>query len=152
MIAEVYSSHSTYLSSPHRFEAGTPNISGVIAFQSALDYFTQVDLKKLARHESALVRRACEGLRKMGSVRFLGNPDKQVNLLSFVMEGIHSEDVGALLDQQGVAVRVGHHCAQPLMRKFGLMGTLRVSFSIYNNQEDVDIFLTSVAKAKELLS
>ena len=152
MISQVDLSKSTYLSPPHRFEAGTPNISGVVAFQSALEYFTQMDLKNVLRHESDLVQRAYEGLKKMGSVRFIGDPYRQINLISFVMEGIHSEDMGSLIDQQGVAIRVGHHCAQPLMKRFGLTGTLRASFSIYNNHEDVDVFLQSVKKAKELLS
>lgn len=152
MISTVSFEGSKYLPSPHRFEAGTPNISGVIGFQSSLDYFSQLDVVSVYNHESNLVKRAYEGLREMGGVRFLGDPSQQINLTSFVIKDLHPGDVGHLLDQQGIAVRTGHHCAQPLMKRFGITGAIRASFSIYNNDDDVDAFLKAVGKAKELLS
>lgn len=152
MISTVSFDGSRYLDSPHRFEAGTPNISGAIGFKSALDYFSQWDWASVYNHESSLIQRANEGLRKIGDVRFIGDPDQQINLTSFLIGDLHPGDVGHILDQQGVAVRTGHHCTQPLMKRFGITGTLRASFSIYNNEEDVDIFLGAVKKAKELLS
>ena len=151
-ISEVDFKGSQYLDSPHKFESGTPHISGVIGFKSSLDYFSKLDLELIRRHESSLVQRANEGLRDMGGVRFIGDPDQQVNLTSFVFEKIHSDDMGHLLNQQGIALRTGHLCAQPMMKKFGIPGVIRASFSIYNNDEDVTLFLESIRKAKELLS
>ena len=152
MIETVHLEGSKYLPPPHRFEAGTPNISGVIGFKSSLDYFSQFDLTSIYNHKRNLVQKANKGLKEIGEVKFIGNPDKQINLTSFVIKDLHSGDVGHLLDQQGIAVRTGHHCAQPLMKKFGVTGAIRASFSIYNNNDDVDTFLKAVRKAKELLS
>ncbi len=152
MISTVEFEESNYLPPPHRFEAGTPNICGVIGLKSALDYISRWDLSSLRHHEFILTQRAHEGLKNMGKVQFVSSPQKSINIVSFVFKNIHPGDMGHLLDQQGVAIRTGHHCAQPLMKRFGLTGTIRASFSIYNNNDDVDTFLTAVKKAKDLLS
>ena len=143
---------STYLASPHRFEAGTPNVSGVIGLQAALDYFCKLDINEVYQHKKNLAKMAYEGLKEIDNIRFIGNPSKQINLISFVIKGLHYEDLGALLDQQGVAIRVGHLCAQPLMKRMGISGAMRASFSIYNKASEIDVFIGAIKKTKEILS
>jgi len=152
MIAKVTFAETTYNESPFRFEAGTPNIEAVIALKPALEYVGKWGWAAIQEHENELVQKARAGLREIAGVRLFGPSQGTAPLVSFVIEGIHHSDVGQILDQENVAVRVGHHCTQPLMEVLGVTGTVRASFSVYNNTQDVELFLKAVAKAKEMLS
>lgn len=152
MIARVTLEKTTFNDPPFRFEAGTPHIEGAVGLHAAIDWFTALGAQAVRTHEMALLRRATEGLKEMGGVKVYADlPDKGA-ILSFNLEGSHHSDVSQILDQQGVAVRAGHHCTQPLMQRLGVPGTIRASFSVYNNDDDVTALLAAVKKAKELLS
>lgn len=152
MISSVTKEDVSFLDSPHKFEAGTPNVSGVIALHSALEYVEKIGLENIHRHESELAQYALQELAKIDGLRFIGQSASRVNIVSFIIKDIHSSDIGQILDQQGIAVRAGHHCAQPLMNRFALPGTVRVSFGVHNTGEDVDILLNALKKVVELLS
>lgn len=158
MISQVTEAGATFLNAPHKFEAGTPNISGVIGLGSAIDFVTEIGLENIRKHDIELLKHTEASLLKMPllntksiKIRLVGQSASRVNLLSFIVDGVHAADIGQLLDQQGVAVRVGHHCAQPLMKRFGITGTVRVSLGVYNSQEDVDKFVRSLEKSLEIL-
>lgn len=152
MISEVTMTRSKFLPPPQRFEAGTPNVTGVIGLGAAIDFISRQSMADIAQHESQLLNHATKELMNIEGVRIIGPRDEKRNILSFKLEGQHPSDVGALLDQQGVAVRAGHHCTQPLMSRFKIPGTVRASFSIYNTMEEVDAFIRAVKKAREMLS
>ncbi len=151
MIKEVKMSGTTYNELPHKFEAGTPNIAGGIALKTAIDYFTEFDLSELEAHEKELLEYAETKLKALPGVRIIGTSENKVSVLSFVVEGAHHFDVGTLLDKQGVAVRTGHHCTQPVMDYFGINGTVRASFAFYNTKEEVDIFIGALERALNML-
>jgi len=151
MISEVSFAKTTYLPAPHRFEAGTPAIAEVIGLGAAIDFVVQFDHKEVRRHESELTFQALEGLKTIEGLRLVGTSETRTNIISFVIDGTHPSDIGQLLDQQGVAVRTGHHCCQPLMTRFGITGTVRLSLAAYNSSEDVEAFLTALTKVKGLL-
>ena len=152
MISEVREEESEFLPPPHRFEAGTPAIAEVIGLGEALKFISALGFSGLQEHEREIMAQAQEGLRTLPSVRRIGSTVGQTHVLSFVLEGTHPSDVGAILDEQGIAVRAGHHCCQPLMRRFGIPGTVRASFSVYTTEQDVQDFILGLKKAKELLS
>jgi cysteine desulfurase / selenocysteine lyase len=151
MISEVTKAKTTFLKSPQRFEAGTPNISGVIGLGVAINFLQGIGLDKVREHERSILRFALDEMKGLNFARVIGTTDTRVNLFSFVFNDAHPLDVGQILDQQGVAVRVGHHCAQPLMKRFEIGGTVRASFGIYNNFEDVEHLVKALKKAQELL-
>ncbi|HRO66463.1 MAG TPA: SufS family cysteine desulfurase [Pseudobdellovibrionaceae bacterium] len=151
MISRVTFEKTTYNDSPFRFEAGTPHIEGVIGLDACIRFFQSLGFDRVRRWEEGLLKTATEGLREISGVQIYADlPDKGA-ILSFNLKGAHHSDVGQILDQQGVAVRAGHHCTQPLMDRLGVPGTVRASFSIYNDLNDVDRFLSAVRKAKDLL-
>jgi cysteine desulfurase / selenocysteine lyase len=150
MIRSVTFEETTFASVPARFEAGTPPISQVIGLGAALRFLEALDWAAIEEHEAALTRRTLEGLLGIGGVRLIGTPARRVGVVSFVLEGIHPHDVGTVLDLHGVAVRAGHHCAQPLMKRFGVPGTVRASFAVYNNEADVDRLITGVREARKV--
>lgn len=150
MIKEVTFERSTYNVLPFKYEAGTPNIEGAIALAAALDYIEGIGLEAIAAHEQHLIRRAAEGLSALTDLRLFG-PDDRVGALSFGIRGVHHYDLGTLIDQMGVAVRTGHHCCQPLMARFGVTGTTRASFALYNTEAEVDTLITAVEKALVML-
>ncbi len=152
MIDAVTLEGSTYLSVPHRFEAGTPNISSVVAFFDAVKFIEGIGFEAIQNHEREVLDYAYAAIEDVGGLRVLGQPCERRNILPFVAEWAHPADIGQILDQQGVAVRTGHHCTQPLLRKFGLTGCARASFSIYSNREDVNALVKALKKAKELLA
>ncbi len=152
MISRVTKEKTTFLPPPQRFEAGTPNISGVIGFHSALEFVREISINALREHEQTLTKRLLEKLSDLSFVRVVGESPSRVNIVSLIVKGAHPSDIGQLLNQQGVAVRTGHHCNQPLMDRFGIPGTIRVSFGVYNTEDDVDIFIDALKKARELLS
>ncbi|MCB0406654.1 MAG: cysteine desulfurase [Bdellovibrionales bacterium] len=149
MIDQVSFEKTTYLRAPQRFEAGTPHVAGAVGLHAAIDFIESIGIQNIREVEKQLVAQTVKELQAISGVKVLGNPSERINVVSFVIDGIHHGDLGALLDQQGVAVRVGHHCCQPLMKKLGVEGTVRASLSIYNTEEDVDRLITAVKKAKE---
>ena len=151
MIESVSFDGTTFNQLPYKFEAGTPNIAGVIGFGAAIDYLNALDRAGAARHEHALLEYARGKAQKVSGLRLIGTADHKVSVLSFVLDGIHPADLGTLLDQQGVAVRTGNHCAQPIMDQYGIPGTVRASFSFYNNFDDVDRLFAAIEKAKQFL-
>lgn len=148
MIVKVTFAKTIYKSPPERFEAGTPDISGVIGLAAALKYLAAVDRESAEAHELALRVRAEEGLRSIPGLRVIGNSPRKTALVSFVLEAAHPHDIGTFLDQDGIAIRSGHHCAQPLMQRLGLPGTARASFAFYNTMEEVDRLVDAVAKVE----
>ena len=150
MIHTVSFEGSTFAETPQKFEAGTPNIAGVVALDAAIAYVQNVGLERIAAHESELVRHATEALSQIPGLRFVGEARERAGIVSFVMEGIHPHDLGTILDMEGVAIRAGHHCAMPLMTRYGLPGTARASFALYNNHEDVDALVAGLHKARRL--
>ena len=151
MILEVTFEKSTWNDLPYKFEAGTPNIADTVALKVALDFVTCIGKAAAHRHESALLYYATEQLRAISDIRLIGTAAEKVSVASFVIEGVHPQDLGILLDQQGVAVRTGHHCTQPLMARFGIPGTTRASFAMYNTKEEIDVMIAGIQKAIRLL-
>lgn len=152
MIADVTENGSTFLPPPHRFEAGTPAIAEVVGLGEALKLLQDVGREALDAHERELAGLIDDELAKIGGIRRIGQARERRHVVSFLLEGAHPSDVGAILDEQSIAVRAGHHCCQPLMRRFGIPGTVRASFAAYSSAEDVFAFITGLKKAKELLS
>lgn len=151
MIKEVTFERTTYNDPPFKYEAGTPNIEGAIALAAALDYLNEIGLTAVQVHESALIRAAAARLAEIPGIHLYGPPDR-VGALSFAIQGVHHYDLGTLIDQMGVAVRTGHHCCQPLMARFGVTGTTRASFALYNTLEDVEALAAAVARAVRMLA
>lgn len=152
MIREVRFTGTTYNDPPYRFEAGTPNIADVVAFRAAIEYVEAVGKPAIRMHEETLLAHASERVRQIPAVRILGDIPGRIGVLSFTVEGIHPQDIGILLDNQGVAVRTGHHCTQPLMHRFGIAGTTRASLAMYNTLEEMDSFATALEKVVRMLS
>ena len=151
MILHVSFEKTTYNVLPYKFEAGTPNIAGAIAMAGAVDYLNSLDRVALAKHEDALLARANELAAKTEGIRLIGTSDKKASVFSFLIDGTHPHDVGTLLDQQGIAVRTGHHCAMPVMDQFEIPGTVRASFTFYNTLEEVDALFKAIEKVKMFL-
>ena len=143
---------TVYSDAPLKFEGGTPNIEGAIAFAKALDYLNAIGMEKIAAHEHALMLYATQCLNEIPGMRFIGTAKEKAGVISFLIGKLHPFDVGTILDQQGIAVRTGHHCTQPLTDKFGIPGTVRVSFGLYNTKEEVDQLITALMKAVKMLS
>ena len=152
MIKEVSFSGTTYNELPYKFEAGTPNIADVIAFGSAIDYVKSHGTEVLMKQEQALLAYATEKLNAIPGLRIIGTAPEKIAVISFVVEGIHPQDLGVLLDKFGVAIRTGHHCAQPLMQRYGLVGTCRVSFAFYNSLEEIDRFIVALQRSIQMLA
>jgi cysteine desulfurase / selenocysteine lyase len=150
MIKEVTFEKTTYNALPFKYEAGTPNIEGAIALATAFDFINGIGLLEIQAHEKSLILSAAEALSTIPGIRFYGPADR-AGALSFSIEGIHHYDLGTLLDQMGVAVRTGHHCCQPLMARFGMTGTIRASFAMYNSQADIEALTKATDKAVSML-
>lgn len=151
MIEHVTLTESTYQSAPYRFEAGTPNIAGTVGLGAAINYINQIDVSALVSAEHGLVEKAISGLKQIQGFKLIGQPAQRSAVVSFLLEGSHPNDVGTLLDQQGIAVRSGHHCNMPLMTRLNIPGTVRASFSLYNDEEDVERLIAGVSKASTFL-
>ena len=152
MISDVTFSKTTYADLPHKFEAGTPNISGVIAFGEAIDYLNKIGLDNIEQYEKSLLDYANSKLKEIDGLKIYGDSKNKTSVISFNIDGIHSYDIGSILDKFGIAVRTGQHCAQPIMDHFGIDGTVRASFSFINTIEEIDHFYDSLIKAKSMLS
>ena len=150
MIASVSFEKTTYNTLPYKFEAGTPNIAGVVGFGAAVDYLRRFDLAEVARHERDLADYAVARLRDLRGIRIIGQPRERAGVVSFVMDGVHPHDIGTILDREGVAIRTGQHCAQPIMDRYGIPATARVSFAIYNTRDEVDVFIHALHTVREL--
>ena len=152
MIDEVTFKKTTFAGLPHKFEAGTPNICGGIAFGAAIDYMNAIGFEAIAKYENELLKYATEKLLEIEGLKIYGTSIQKTSVISFNLEGIHPYDIGTILDKMGIAVRTGHHCAQPIMDYFKIPGTVRASFSYYNTKEEIDALIEGVKKAKMMLS
>jgi cysteine desulfurase/selenocysteine lyase len=152
MIKEVSFSGTTYNELPYKFEAGTPNIADVYAFGFALDYLKSLPAVAVWEQEKALLAYATEQLAQLDGLQIIGQAPEKVAVVSFVIEGVHPQDIGVLLDKFGVAIRTGHHCAQPLMARYNLVGTCRASFAFYNTKEEIDLFVKALKRCLMMLS
>ncbi|MFT4153119.1 SufS family cysteine desulfurase [Parafilimonas sp.] len=151
MIKEVTFDKTTYNELPYKFEAGTPNIADTVAFKAALDFVQAVGKENIRRHEEMLTKYAMEQLSKIDGMRLIGTAKHKTSVVSFIVDGVHPQDMGILLDNYGIAVRTGHHCCQPLMNRFEIPGTIRASFAMYNTKEEVDELVKGVGKAMKML-
>lgn len=151
MIAEVSFEKTTYAGLPHKFEAGTPNIAGGIAFGAAIDYMNAIGFDQIAAYEHELLVYATDQLKQIEGLRIIGEAENKASVISFNVGSIHPYDIGAILDKLGVAVRTGHHCAQPVMHHFQIPGTVRASFAFYNTKEEIDSLVEAVKKAVSML-
>ena len=152
MIATVTFEKTTYADLPHKFEAGTPNICGGIAFAAAIDYMNSIGFENIAAYEDELLQYATTKLNEIEGMKIYGVSEEKTAVISFNIEGLHPYDIGTLIDKMGIAVRTGHHCAQPVMDFFKIPGTVRASFAFYNTKEEIDRFIEAVKKAKAMLS
>lgn len=151
MIATVTFEKTTYADLPHKFEAGTPNIAGGIAFGAALDYMNSIGFKEIAAYEEELLNYATTALKQIPGVKIYGEASEKTAVISFNVKGIHPYDIGSILDQMGIAVRTGHHCAQPIMDFYQIPGTVRASFSFYNTKDEIDRMVEGLKKAISML-
>ena len=152
MIKEVTFEKTTYAELPHKFEAGTPNIADGIVLGTAIDYLNEIGFENIQEQEKALLAHATAKLLEIEGLKIYGTSAQKTSVVSFNIEGIHPYDIGTIIDKLGIAVRTGHHCAQPIMNYFDIPGTVRASFSFYNTKEEIDTFVEAVKKAKMMLS
>jgi len=152
MIKEVRFEKTTYAEIPHKFEAGTPNIAGGIAFASAIDYLNNIGFDKIESYEKELLEYATQKLVTIPNVKIYGNTNQKVPIISFNVGNLHPYDIGAILDKMGIAVRTGHHCTQPIMNFYKIVGTIRISLSFYNTKKEIDFFMEALQKAIKMLT
>jgi len=152
MISSVTFEKTTYNKVPHKFEAGTPDIAGVIGLGAAITYIDSLGIGAIGAHEHELLTHATQILAQIPGLKVIGTAREKASLVSFVMDGIHPHDIGTILDQEGIAVRTGHHCAQPVMDRFGIPATVRASFGLYNTKEEIDALARCIEKVKGILS
>jgi cysteine desulfurase/selenocysteine lyase len=150
MISSVTFEKTTYNALPYKFEAGTPNIAGAIALGVAIDYVRAIGLDAIAAYERELVNYATERLSAIDGIRIIGTAKEKSSVVSFVMKNIHAHDIGTIVDQEGIAIRTGHHCTQPVMKRFGIPATARASFAFYNTTQEIDALVKALAKVKEI--
>jgi cysteine desulfurase / selenocysteine lyase len=150
MIKSVTFEKTIFNDIPHKFEAGTPHIAGVIGLAAAIDYLNEFDWNIVQQYEQALLFSATESLSAIEGLRIIGTAKEKAGVLSFVLEGIHPHDIGTILDQEGIAIRTGHHCAQPVMQKYGIPATARASFAFYNTEEEIQTLLAGIQKVKKV--
>ena len=152
MIRTVSFERSTWAEAPQRFEAGTPNIAGTIGLAAAIEYVESIGMERIAAHEQALLAHATEAVQGLPGARLIGTAADKAGILSFMIDGIHPHDLGTILDVEGVAIRAGHHCAMPVMTRFGIPGTARASFALYNDERDVSALVASIRKAQAMFN
>ncbi|MCH9021758.1 MAG: cysteine desulfurase [Planctomycetes bacterium] len=150
MILSVTFEKTIYNNLPAKFEAGTPHIAGVIGLGTAIDYVESVGLENIAQYEDELLKYATDRLAEVPGIRFIGTAENKAAIISFLVEDVHPHDIGSILDMEGIAIRAGHHCTQPVMQRFNVPATARASFSFYNNQHDVDTLVNAIRKVKEV--
>ena len=150
MIKEVKFEGSTYNDLPFKFEGGTPNIAGGIGLEASIRFIEEIGIENIAAQEAELLAYATEKLKETGGIRFVGEAKNKAGVVSFLIEGIHPYDAGTILDKLGIAIRTGHHCAQPVMDRFDIPGTMRASFAVYNTKEEIDVFIKGIHKVKQM--
>jgi cysteine desulfurase/selenocysteine lyase len=150
MIRSVTFEKTEYNDLPWKFEAGTPNIAGAIGLGAAIDYVAGVGLDAIAAHERMLLDYATERLAAVPGLRIIGTAKEKAGIVSFMLDGVHAHDVGTILDHEGVAIRAGHHCAMPVMERFGVAGTARASFALYNTRDDVDALVAGIERVRRM--
>jgi cysteine desulfurase / selenocysteine lyase len=150
MISSVAFERTVYNKVPHKFEAGTPDISGPIGLKAALDYVTRLGIENIEQHENELLQYATKRVSALPGIKLIGTAKEKAGVLSFVMEGVHPHDIGTILDQEGIAIRTGHHCAQPVMERYGIPATARASFGLYNTKEEIDALVSGIKKVQEV--
>jgi len=150
MIKEVSFTGTTFNDLPYKFEAGTPNIAGGIGLLAAIEFMEEVGLEHIARREAELLVYATKKLKELGGIQFVGEAKEKAAVISFLVDGIHPSDLGSVLDKLGIAVRTGHHCAQPIMDRFEIPGTVRASFAVYNTETEIDVFIEGIDKVKKM--
>ena len=143
---------TTYACLPHKFEAGTPNISGVISFKQAIDFIKEVGVSEIGKYERELLQYATTEALKIEGLKIYGTAAHKSGIISFNIEGLHPYDIGVIVDKMGVAIRTGHHCTQPIMDRFNIPGTARISLAVYNTKQEIDICINAIKKAKLMLS
>jgi cysteine desulfurase/selenocysteine lyase len=152
MISSVTFEKTSYNRLPHKFEAGTPHVAGGIALGAAIDYVNALGVERIARHEHQLLAYGTERLQAIPGLRLIGTAREKAGVLSFVFEGVHPHDIGTILDQEGIAIRTGHHCAQPLMQRYGIPATARASLALYNTMEEIDALTAGLQKVREVFA
>jgi len=152
MIKEVSFKKTTYASLPYKFEAGTPNIAGIIAFKSAIDFITELGIENIARYEAELLQYATSEILKIEGVKIYGTSKNKSGIISFNIKGLHPYDIGMIVDKMGIAIRTGHHCTQPIMKRYNITGTVRISLAVYNTKAEIDICINAIKKAQLMLS
>ena len=151
MVDTVSFEKTTFNVLPYKFEAGTPNVGAALCLETAIQFLQSLDRKAIEKHENQLLQSAIQQLSEIEGIRFIGEAEQRSGLVSFIIDGIHPYDLGTIIDKMGVAVRTGHHCAEPVMTRFGIPGTVRASFALYNTMEEVEIFVKAVKKAAMML-
>jgi len=152
MISSVTFEKTIYNKVPHKFEAGTPDMSGAVGLRAAIEYLNRLGIERISKYEHDLLIYATETVSAIPGVRLIGSAKEKAGVLSFVMEGVHPHDVGTILDQEGIAIRTGHHCAQPVMERFGVDATARASFGLYNTKEEIDALVRGIQKVREVFA
>jgi len=152
MIKEVSFKKTTYACLPHKFEAGTPNIAGVVAFKSAIDFINGLGLSNIAKYEEELLQYATEEVLKIEGLKIYGTAENKSGIISFNISELHPYDIGMIVDKMGIAIRTGHHCTQPIMERFNIPGTARISLAVYNTKDEIDVCIKAIKKAKMMLS
>jgi cysteine desulfurase/selenocysteine lyase len=152
MISSVSFEKTVYNKVPHKFEAGTPDMSGAVGMRAALEYLNHLGMENIAQYEHQLLEYATGKVSAIPGVRIIGTAKEKAGVLSFVIEGVHPHDVGTILDQEGIAIRTGHHCAQPVMERFKVDATARASFGLYNTKEEIDALVRGIQKVREVFA
>jgi cysteine desulfurase/selenocysteine lyase len=150
MIRSVTFAKTEYNDIPYKFEAGTPNIAGAIGMGEAIEYVRRVGIDAIDHHERELLHYATERVSTIPGLRIIGTAREKAAIASFTLEGIHAHDVGTILDNEGIAIRAGHHCAMPVMERFGISGTARASFALYNTREEIDALASGIERAQRI--
>ena len=150
MISSVTFEKTTYNRIPYKFEAGTPHIAGVIGLGASIDYLTKIGMENIAAYEQELLQYGTKALLSVPGLRLIGTAKEKASVLSFVLGDIHAHDIGTILDRNGVAIRAGHHCAMPVMERFGVPATARASLAFYNTQEDIDALVRALHEVREV--
>ena len=151
MVDTVSFEKTTFNVLPFKFEAGTPNVGAALGLETAIQFLQSLDRKEVEAYETQLLQTAIQQLSEIDGIRFIGEAEQRSGLVSFVIDGVHPYDLGTIIDKLGVAVRTGHHCAEPVMTRFGIPGTVRASFAMYNTLEEVEIFVKAVQRAAMML-
>jgi cysteine desulfurase/selenocysteine lyase len=152
MIKSVSFEKTIYNDLPYKFEAGTPNIAGTIGLGAAVDYLSAIDIDAVEQYEKTIVEYATEAVGNLKGVRLIGTAREKLGVLSFVLDDVHPHDIGTILNEEGIAIRTGHHCAQPVMQRFGISATARASFALYNTREEVDALVRGIRRVQEVFS